>query len=160
MPHGIGVPIKLLHECVGHIICVETITGEMFRGQLDGAEDSMNIRVHHVTHWNKSGETRKLNNVYIRGSKIRFIVVPDMLKHAPMFKRLDPAYKKYGTGLGMGRGMKEMTQERMGGYKSNSSRARGGRSRGRGYSPRGRGTYNPRGRGSNHYHDRSYSSYK
>ena len=38
MPHGIGVPIKLLHECVGHIICVETISGEMFRGQLDGAE--------------------------------------------------------------------------------------------------------------------------
>eukprot|EP00483_Globobulimina_turgida_P008446 UN08463 len=160
MPHGIGVPIKLLHECVGHIICVETITGEMFRGQLDGAEDSMNIRVHHVTHWNKNGETRKLNNVYIRGSKIRFIVVPDMLKHAPMFKRLDPAYKKYGTGLGMGRGMKEMTQERMGGYKSNSSRARGrSRGGGRGYSPRGRGTYNPRGRGSNNYHDR-YQSYK
>ena len=38
MPHGIGVPIKLLHECVGHIICIETVTGEMFRGQLDGAE--------------------------------------------------------------------------------------------------------------------------
>ena len=38
MPHGLGVPIKLLHECVGHIICVETILGEMFRGQLDGAE--------------------------------------------------------------------------------------------------------------------------
>ena len=38
MPSGIGVPIKLLHECVGHIICIETVTGEMFRGQLDGAE--------------------------------------------------------------------------------------------------------------------------
>merc|ERR1719192_1590082 len=108
----------------------------MFRGQLDGAEDSMNIKVREVTHWDKNGETRKIFKVYIRGSKIRFIIVPDMLKHAPMFKRLDPAYKKYGTGLGMGRGMKEMTQERMGGYKSNSSRARG-RSRGRGYNPRG-----------------------
>ena len=107
----------------------------------------MNIRINHVTHWDKNGQTRDLHNVYIRGSKIRFVVVPDMLKHAPMFKRLDPAYKKYGTGLGMGRGMKEMTQERMGGYKSNSARARG---RGRGYSPRGRGrgydNYSSRGR--------------
>ena len=112
----------------------------------------MNIRVQKVTHWDKTGQTRKLDNVYIRGSKIRFIIVPDMLKHAPMFKRLDPAYKKYGTGLGMGRGMKEMTQEKMGGYRSNSSRARG-RGRGRGYSSRGRGGYNP-----NHHSRGGHSS--
>ena len=109
----------------------------------------MNIRIRMVTHWDTKGVTRKLKNVYIRGSKIRFIIVPDMLKHAPMFKRLDPAYRKYGTGLGMGRGMKEMTQERMGGYKNSGARGRGGRGRGNrgGYSPRGRGGYQPRGRG-------------
>lgn len=121
----------------------------------------MNIRVQKVTHWDKTGQTRKLNNVYIRGSKIRFIIVPDMLRHAPMFKRLDPAYKKYGTGLGMGRGMKEMTQEKMGGYRSNSSRARG-RGRGRGYSPRGgRGGYNPnhRGGGRGGYHHNHRGGY-
>ena len=125
----------------------------------------MNIRVQKVTHWDKTGQTRKLNNVYIRGSKIRFIIVPDMLRHAPMFKRLDPAYKKYGTGLGMGRGMKEMTQEKMGGYRSNSSRARG-RGRGRGYSPRGggRGGYNPNhrggGRGGYHSHRGGYDHHR
>ena len=72
----------------------------------------MHIRVHRVTHWDNTSKQRRLNNayVYIRGSKIRFIVVPDMLKHEPMFKRLDPVVKKYGTGLGMGHGMKEMTQ--------------------------------------------------
>ena len=120
----------------------------------------MNIRIRMVTHWDIKGNTRKLKNVYIRGSKIRFIIVPDMLKHAPMFKRLDPAYRKYGTGLGMGRGMKEMTQERMGGYKNNSGRGRGrGRGgRGRGYSPRGRGGYNPRGRGSGGGYHTSYHS--
>ena len=30
----------------------------------------------------------QLENVYIRGSKIRFFVLPDMLKNAPMFKKL------------------------------------------------------------------------
>ena len=38
LPQGLGVPIKLLHECQGHIVCVETTTGDMFRGQLQGSE--------------------------------------------------------------------------------------------------------------------------
>lgn len=29
----------------------------------------------------------QLDTVYIRGSKIRFLVLPDMLKNAPMFKK-------------------------------------------------------------------------
>lgn len=43
-------------------------------------QDSMNIKVRDVTQWDKNGETRKIHKVYIRGSKIRFIIVPDMLK--------------------------------------------------------------------------------
>ena len=35
---GIGVPIKLLHDCYDHIVCVETVTGEMFRGLVKGTE--------------------------------------------------------------------------------------------------------------------------
>lgn len=31
---GLGVPVKLLHEAVGHIITVETKTGQMYRGKL------------------------------------------------------------------------------------------------------------------------------
>lgn len=30
---SIGVPIKLLHESEGHIVTVETVTGEIFRGK-------------------------------------------------------------------------------------------------------------------------------
>ena len=85
----------------------------------------MNIRLETVTLWNTKGEKRSLKNVYIRGSKILFVIVPDMLRHAPMFKRLDPSYRKYGTGFGMGRGMKELTQQKMGvnrGYISKTSR--------------------------------------
>ena len=29
---SIGVPIKLLHEAEGHIVTVETTTGEVYRG--------------------------------------------------------------------------------------------------------------------------------
>ena len=31
---GLGVPVKLLHEAVGHIVTVETKTGQMYRGKL------------------------------------------------------------------------------------------------------------------------------
>lgn len=35
----------------------------------------------------RDGRVAQLENVYIRGSKIRFLILPDMLKNAPMFKR-------------------------------------------------------------------------
>lgn len=50
----------------------------------------------------RDGQQDKLEYVYIRGSKIRFIILPDMLKNAPMFKRFDPKVKnlpKPGLGL-------------------------------------------------------------
>jgi len=31
---GLGVPIKLLHESLGHIITVELKTGQLYRGKL------------------------------------------------------------------------------------------------------------------------------
>lgn len=35
----------------------------------------------------KTGVKRKSNQVYLRGDVIVLIVLPDMLKHAPMFNR-------------------------------------------------------------------------
>ncbi|KAJ1412906.1 Small nuclear ribonucleoprotein Sm D3 [Sesbania bispinosa] len=50
------------------------------------------------------GKTSQLEHVFIRGSKVRFMVIPDMLKNAPMFKRLDARIKGKGASLGVGRG--------------------------------------------------------
>ncbi|ALC41799.1 SmD3 [Drosophila busckii] len=91
---SIGVPIKVLHEAEGHIITCETITGEVYRGKLIEAEDNMNCQMTQITVTYRDGRTANLENVYIRGSKIRFLILPDMLKNAPMFK------KQTGKGLG------------------------------------------------------------
>lgn len=40
---GIGLPIILLHDSEGGICTVEVRSGEVYRGVLDEAEDSMNI---------------------------------------------------------------------------------------------------------------------
>ena len=61
----------------------------------------MNIRLRFVKRWNILGEVDEIYSVYIRGSKIRFIIVPDMFKYAPMFKRIDPQFKQYNKAFGM-----------------------------------------------------------
>merc|ERR1711916_370723 len=79
----IGVPIKLLHEAEGHIVTVELNNGELYRGTLVEAEDSMNLRMANIVHTARNGQTRTdLSHVYVRGSEIRFMILPDMLKNA------------------------------------------------------------------------------
>nr|ODN94872.1 small nuclear ribonucleoprotein D3 [Cryptococcus depauperatus CBS 7855] len=74
---NLGVPVKLLHESLGHIITVELKTGE-------SAEDTLNIALREITVTARDGRVSQLEQVYIRGSMIRFIIVPDLLAQAPM----------------------------------------------------------------------------
>lgn len=100
---NLGVPVKLLHESLGHIITVELKTGEMYRGKLMEAEDSLNIALREITVTARDGRVSQLEQVYIRGSMIRFIIVPDLLASAPMFKRVGPNAMR-GRGIGAARG--------------------------------------------------------
>merc|ERR1712071_557219 len=97
---SIGIPIKLLHEAEGHTITLETKTGEVFRGQLLESEDNMNCYIGSVTMTARDGRTSKLEQVAIRGSQERFMILPDMLKNAPMFKKQGLS----GGAAGRGRG--------------------------------------------------------
>ena len=36
----------------------------------------------------RDGRVTQYENIYIRGSKVRFLILPDMLKNAPMFKNI------------------------------------------------------------------------
>ena len=98
---SIGVPIKILHEAEGHIVTLETMTGEVYRGKLVEAEDNMNCQMSSITVTARDGRVSQLEQVFIRGSKIRFLVLPDMLKNAPMFKKM--TQKGSGSGAA-GRG--------------------------------------------------------
>ncbi|XP_023221867.1 small nuclear ribonucleoprotein Sm D3-like [Centruroides sculpturatus] len=97
---SIGVPMKVLHEAEGHIVTCETNTGEVYRGKLVEAEDNMNCQMSNITCTYRDGRVAQLENIYIRGSKIRFLILPDMLKNAPMFKKIGPK----GTSSTAGRG--------------------------------------------------------
>ena len=51
-----------------------------------------------VTH--RDGRVSQLEQVYIRGSKIRFLILPDMLKNAPMLKSMKNKNQAAGAGRG------------------------------------------------------------
>jgi small nuclear ribonucleoprotein D3 len=83
----VGIPIVVLHDAEGAVIEIETKKGELIRGLLFEAEDQMNLYIKNAIIRDPSGIKRKINQVYVRGPEIVFIVLPDMLKHAPMFNR-------------------------------------------------------------------------
>ncbi|KAI9016641.1 hypothetical protein DFJ74DRAFT_708706 [Hyaloraphidium curvatum] len=126
---SIGVPVKLLHEASGHVVTLELKTSLVYRGKLLDVEDNMNMQLKDVTATHRDGRVTQLDQVYVRGSQVRFVVVPDMLKNAPMFKRMDPR-KSTGKGIGMGRGRATVLRAQ----------------RTRGRFPRGAGPGAPRGR--------------
>ncbi|KAJ3116030.1 small nuclear ribonucleoprotein Sm D3 [Phlyctochytrium bullatum] len=132
---SIGVPIKpkLLHEAMGHIVTLEMKSGVIYRGKLIEAEDNMNVQLKEIAVTARDGRVTHLEQVYVRGSQVRYFIVPDMLKNAPMFKRVGPGATK-GRGIGLGRG------------KATVARAQAA-ARGRGMAPPSRGGGGPGGRG-------------
>ncbi|GBG85111.1 hypothetical protein CBR_g39570 [Chara braunii] len=105
MSKSLGIPVKLLHEAEGHVVTVELKSGELYRGTLVECEDNWNCQLENITSTAKDGRVAQMEHAFIRGSKVRFMIIPDMLKNAPMFKRLDARVKGRGSGgLGVGRG--------------------------------------------------------
>lgn len=85
------MPIKLLVEASGHPIGLQLTSGVSYKGKLIDAEDNMNLQLQDVTITQPDGQSRHSPHVYIRGSQIEFISLPEVLKSAPLF---NPATSK------------------------------------------------------------------
>ena len=82
--------------------CVRAL--QLYRGTLQEAEDNMNCSMTNVTMTGRDGSITTLEQVFIRGGLINFVIIPDILKNAPMFKRIDPKQGiRRGKGVGIGR---------------------------------------------------------
>ncbi|KAG7380788.1 hypothetical protein PHYPSEUDO_006789 [Phytophthora pseudosyringae] len=127
---GVGIPTILLHDGEGTIVSIEMKTGETYRGLLDETEDNMNCVMRDAVRTDINGNTTHVEQVYLRGSQILFIVFPDIypsqpglscifcrsrigppaiassatLKHAPMFKRVKMWKKHKGSVPTLGQG--------------------------------------------------------
>lgn len=96
---NVGVPVKLLFEAEGMKITVEMKNGEIYRGLLLSAEDTMNVSLSDVLRTARNGQISKLSNVYLRGSSIRFVVLPSLLKSAPLFQKVQSQKRKLEASL-------------------------------------------------------------
>ncbi len=61
----VGVPIKLLHEGEGHIVTVELKNGEIYKGTLSEAEDTMNCQMKEGAYFERLSAQFKHSNKYV-----------------------------------------------------------------------------------------------
>eukprot|EP00518_Triparma_eleuthera_P002089 CAMPEP_0182461252 /NCGR_PEP_ID=MMETSP1319-20130603/5886_1 /TAXON_ID=172717 /ORGANISM="Bolidomonas pacifica, Strain RCC208" /LENGTH=100 /DNA_ID=CAMNT_0024660515 /DNA_START=46 /DNA_END=344 /DNA_ORIENTATION=- len=92
----IGIPIILLKDGEGGIVTVETKHGQTIRGFLFEAEDSMNMVLKKVTLTTPPHAPTYHDSMYVRGASVLYVVVPTLLQHAPMFKRVKHWREKGG----------------------------------------------------------------
>lgn len=98
---GISVPLKMLYEAQGFIVTVVMENKEEFRGKFVGVEDNMNVQLQSVTKTHRNGSKTEAEHVFLRGSMILYVQVPDNLKWAPMFKNFTIRDRSRGLGLGI-----------------------------------------------------------
>jgi len=89
---GTGLPNILLHEGEAHVVTVELKNGNVYRGTLHQSEDNWNMLLTKAQLTKTDGKIVEVEAVYIKGNQVRFVILPDMLKNAPMFDRV-LAYK-------------------------------------------------------------------
>jgi small nuclear ribonucleoprotein D3 len=80
---------QLLHDAQGHVAMVELTNGSTYRGNLIRSEDTCDFQLEDVLAADRTGRENYWNSIYIRGSHVRFFVIPVMLRHALVFQIRD-----------------------------------------------------------------------
>ena len=112
--HGLGVPTTMLHEGEGFFVTVETRLGELYRGLLTESEDNWNLHMKNVMYTDSNGKTAKMEKVFIRGSQIRFVVLPEPLSNAPIFRRVERFKESKGKYVPAGGGVEKFVKQHQG----------------------------------------------
>lgn len=81
-----SVPLTLLLESREHIVSVELSNGDTYRGKLEKSEDNMNLQMRDVVVTTREGAKSFMASVFVRGSHVRMILLPELLRQAPVLK--------------------------------------------------------------------------
>ncbi|KAH9259333.1 hypothetical protein BASA81_002376 [Batrachochytrium salamandrivorans] len=93
---GISIPAVILHDAEGFPVTVETKVGEMYQGLLIESEENFNLHLKNVQYTDAKGKTTKLVAVFLRGSRIKMIILPELLQEAPVFQRVERFRASHG----------------------------------------------------------------
>jgi small nuclear ribonucleoprotein D3 len=78
-----GIPVKLLFDSVGTIVSAELMNGDLYRGRLTNIEDNMNMQLDDTEITTRGGQKTTQKSVFLRGSSVVFLQLPDLLKTSP-----------------------------------------------------------------------------
>ena len=112
LPAVATVPMQLIYDCKDHVVSLELVSREVYRGRLVHYDrETMNLELCEVTLSRRDGEVKRMESVFLRGNKIRFVRLPDVAEKHPVFKELKeletkprPVKQLMGTRGGRGRG--------------------------------------------------------
>ncbi|KAK4536940.1 hypothetical protein CDCA_CDCA10G2965 [Cyanidium caldarium] len=80
------IPALLLREAQGHVVSVESTDSKVYRGRLEAASDTMNLTLGgEVLVTDTRGGRQSSTGVFLRGSQVKMVVLPDFLEDAPHF---------------------------------------------------------------------------
>ncbi|KAL0230770.1 hypothetical protein PCE1_004325 [Barthelona sp. PCE] len=81
-----SLPLMLLFETEGFEVFIELNNNESYRGVVARVQDNMNVVLKDPVHTLIDGSKEQLKSVFIRGSQIKFISIPEMLVNSPVFQ--------------------------------------------------------------------------
>lgn len=74
---NLGVPCKLLKEFKDRKVTIEVNNGEVYRGILHDVEENLSVSLDEVKAIMSDGKVVQMKAVYLKGSRIRLISLPD-----------------------------------------------------------------------------------
>mmetsp|Transcript_3936 Transcript_3936/g.5767 ORF Transcript_3936/g.5767 Transcript_3936/m.5767 type:complete len:87 (-) Transcript_3936:665-925(-) len=83
-----SVPLKILNEGKPFIVTIETKNGKNYRGRLIEVEGNMNCHLENAVSLDSNGETKKFSRIFLRGSNLKIIILPDLIKESPLLKNI------------------------------------------------------------------------
>lgn len=107
---GVTIPQLLLQEGEGLTLTLEGADGSTYRGLAEAADDSMNVSLTGVTVTAPDGAVRRAERLFLRGSTVVLVVLPDILAKSPMFDRVRALAAGRNRALGLGRARADAMQ--------------------------------------------------
>ncbi|EGF84290.1 hypothetical protein BATDEDRAFT_85018 [Batrachochytrium dendrobatidis JAM81] len=107
------LPLSLLNKAQGHPMLIELKNGDTFNGHLVNCDPYMNVNLREVIRTSADGEKFwKIPEIYIRGSTIKYLRVPDEILDLVKEEQSRPrqnddrrgGYRSGGMGRGDNRG--------------------------------------------------------
>ncbi|KAH6569917.1 hypothetical protein BASA50_005221 [Batrachochytrium salamandrivorans] len=128
------LPLSLLNKAQGHPMLIELKNGDTFNGHLVNCDPYMNVNLREVIRTSADGEQFwKIPEIYIRGSTIKYLRVPDEILDILKEEQNRPRQhddRRGGFSGGGGRGSSSGGYR--GGHSGNDNSSRGGGRGGRG----------------------------